>query len=680
MHASDEAEGLMIRPTGGDAPNAQARSECLAAVQNTLNTVILRADELLFALAGQSGEGVDLHLNTLRYLRSIRASFARAVTQHLFELCETGAAIEALEIDPQISQALGRLTSHAESSHLTIIDALQGTLDTPALALTLPAGAILPGGLTAAIAAFMADHPAEVPILLLFVRLLDQLLVPALDETYHNIQSILRRHGIDRDNHKPEMDIDYTATGVLDREALLAHLDAVQEHVCNQALDPQPELHKLRGVPELPHEAVLVPELQRLMDLMGLMVYDGVTAPNLCSSLKALLLRMHLPLLKAVLLDDQVLHNANHPVRQLWSRLLELARAPNADQAPWRPRVERIVSSLCRDFRHDLGIFDKALEKLRTVEHLPRDITPAMQRAPSRSSPGIGFYEARTAATQAIHAILADQGVVPSALRTFLLQTWGPLMLLIAQRTGPQGDEWEAAHAMMRALVAFAAPHPAEPETALRPLLDRMQALLTKNGLGQKDFHPAFEELHQALQKSIARPQAAPAPDACHPPPLTLPEPEPVPMPAGFENTPGIKARTILQAGAVTSPSPAARVAETHAEPPAPPTAAQPPALPSRAVGEFIRLAFHPGEWYLVHTGGAQVPRRLKAYLVDNARGMLVFSDRLERPILERPIAQFVEDVLAGRSHPVFDDERYNQALKQLRQNISASTPSPEPR
>ncbi|HET19371.1 MAG TPA: DUF1631 family protein, partial [Chromatiales bacterium] len=573
---------------------------------------------------------------------------------------------------PQITQALGRLTSHAESSHLTIIDTLQGDLDAPAAALTLPAGAILPGGLTSAIAAFMADHPAQVPILMLFVRLLDQLLVPALDETYHNIQSILQRHGIDRGSQKPGMEIDHAATGVLDREALLAHLDAIQERVCSQALDTEPELHKLRGVPELPHEAVLVPELQRLMDLMGLMVYDGVTAPNLCSSFKAPLLRMHLPLLKAVLLDGQVLHNANHPVRQLWSRLLELARTPNADQAPWRPRVERIVSSLCSDFRHDLGIFEKALEKLRTAEHLPRDITPAMQRAPSRSSPGISFNEARTAATQSVQAILAAQGAVPPTLRTFLLQTWGPLMLLIAQRAGPQGDEWETAHAMMRELVAFAAPHPVEPETALRPLLDRMQALLTKNGLGQKGFHQAFEELHQALQKSMARPQAAPAPEASHPPPLSLPEP--VPMPAGLEGTPGIKARTILQAGAVASGTPAAHVAEAHAEPQAPP-AAPPAALPGRAVEEFIRLAFHPGDWYLVHAGDAQVPRRLKAFLVDDTLGMLVFSDRLERPILERPIAQFVEDVLAGRSHPVFEDERYSHALKQLRQNISASTP-----
>lgn len=682
MHASDEAEALMSRLTSGHSPNKQARSECLAAFRDTLNTVMLRADELLFALAGQSGEGegVDLHLNTLRYLRSIRTSFAETVTQHLHEWCETGETAAPLEIDPQLTQALARLTSHAESNHFPVIDALQGDLDSPAAALTLPAGVILPSGLTSAIAAFMADHPAQVPILILFVRLLDQLLVPALDETYHNIKAILQRHGVDEQSRRPGMEIDHAATGVMDREALLAHLDAIQERICSQALDTEPELHKLRGVPELPQEAALLPELQRLMDLMGLMVYDGVTAPDLSGSFKAPLLRMHLPLLKAVLLDGGVLHDANHPVRQLWNRMLELARSPNADQAPWRPRVERVVGSLCSDFRHDLGIFEKALEKLRTAEHLPRDITPAMERAPSRNAPGISFNEARTAATQAIHATLAAHGTVPPVLRTFLLQTWGPLMLLIAQRTGPQGGEWEAALAMMRDLVAFSVPdHPA-PDEGLRALLDRMQALLTKNGLEQKGFHQAFEELNQVLQRVMARPQpAARAPEA-QPGPISMPEP--VSMPKATEGAPGIEARTILPAGAMAASAPASDVkVSAEGQPAAVATkVAEPASLPPRAVEEFVRLAFHPGDWYLVHVGEDQVPRRLKAYLFDASQGMLVFSDRLERPILERPIVQFVEDVLASRSHPVFEDERYSHALKQLRLSLSTSTPSPEPR
>jgi hypothetical protein len=103
-------------------------------------------------------------------------------------------------------------------------------------------------------------------------------------------------------------------------------------------------------------------------------------------------------------------------------------------------------------------------------------------------------------------------------------------------------------------------------------------------------------------------------------------------------------------------------------------------ALPQRVVDEFIRMAFQPGDWFLVHVAEGQVPRRLKAYHVDTTLGVLVFADRLEQPVLERPIGQFIDDVLAGRSHPVFEDERHAHALRQLRQHISTSLPGTERR
>ncbi len=613
------------------------RQACLAAFRDALGAILLQAEELLFALAGQSSEGgaVDLHLDTLRYLRSLRSDGAQTITRHLAEQWEGGKT--DAEVDPLVIQALDRLAVHAEAVHFEALAAIERGLQAAGAGAAFSMDDLRPQAFTSAIAAYLAEQPAPPPVQLLLVRLLDQLLVPAMDEMYQRIKQVLEPHGRAGEGYTPGETVDHTATGVMDRDALLAHLDAIQSRVCDRVPDQVTELHQLRGVPELPQEVVLAPELQRLTNLMGLMVYDAVTDPGLSVSFKTTLLRMHLPLMKAALLDREVLHDAKHPVRQLWSRLVDLARVPNAEHTPWRPRVERIIGSLCSDFAHDLGIFSTALEKLRTAEHLPRDISPAMERAASQHAPAVSFNEARTAATQAIHTTLASHGTVPQPLRTFLLQTWGPLMLLIAQRTGPQGDDWEQAHGMMRELVRLSAAGDTSRPGGAEPLLHRMQETLRRHGLEQRGFHKAFEELRQALESTA--------------PETKKPEAE-APPASG------------------SSPQPAQ-----------PPSLPQPSlALPPRVVDEFIRMAFQPGDWFLVHVAEGQVPRRLKAYHADTSQGVLVFADRLERPVLERSISQFIDDVLAGRSHPVFEDERHGHALRQLRQHISTSLPGTERR
>lgn len=614
------------------------RQACLATFRDALGTVLLQAEELLFALAGQSNEGgaIDLHLDTLRYLRSLRGDAALAITRHLEKQWEGGKT--DAKVDPLVIQALGRLAVHAEAVHFEALATIERGLQAAGAKAAFSMDDLKPQAFASAIAAYLAERPAPPPMQLLLVRLLDQLLVPAMGEMYQRIKQALEPHSLVGEGHAPGETVDHTATRVMERDALLAHLDAIQARVCDRPPDQVTELRQLRSVPELPQEVVLAPELQRLMDLMGLMVYDAVTDPGLSVSFKSTLLRMRLPLMKAALLDREVLHNARHPVRQLWNRLVDLARVPNAEHAPWRPRVERVIGSLCSNFAHDLGIFSTALEKLRAAEHLPRDIAPAMEQTASQRAPAVSFNEARTAATQAIRTTLASHDKVPQPLRTFLLQTWGPLMLLIAQRTGPQGDDWEQACGMMRELVGLLTAEGACRQEGMEPLLHRMQETLRRHGLEQRGFHKTFEELRQALESAA---QETPKPEAKAPP------------------------------ASGSSPQPAQ-------QPPSLPQTSL--ALPPGVVDEFIRMAFHPGDWFLVHVAEGQVPRRLKAYHVDTTRGVLVFADRLEQPVLERPIGQFIDDVLAGRSHPVFEDERHAHALRQLRQSISTSPPGTERR
>lgn len=611
-------------------PSKTVHEAILTALQETLSTVLLRAEELLFTLAAQSGDArsVDLHLDTLRYLRDLRGKGMGTILHGLQEPQTPSATAGAA----RVLQALERLALHVEAVHFETLAAIEREL--------VPFGAdgdrlirsLRPQSLSAALAIHLMEQPASPAIQLLLIRLLEQLLVPALGETYRDSLALLKLHRPAGSQGVHGEDIDHTASGVMQRDALLAHLDAIQARPCDPASPPDPDLSVLRGIPDLPPGATLAPDIQRLMDLMGLMVYDAVTDPSIPPGFKASLLRMRLPLLKAALLDREVLHDTRHPVRQLWSRLIELARAPGAEQAPWRSRVEHVIAQLCKDFARDLGIFTRALDKLRSTEYLPRDIAPAMARgSTAQPSPSLSFNAARHAATQAIHTTLAAHGTIPPAVRTFLLQTWGPLLLMVAQRAGPQGEPWDQAVGMMQELIGLTDAGGKNLRERREPLLARMQDTLRHYGLEQRGFLKALESLRQALDDHAAT-QALPAA-----PPAPLAPSFPTPQPA-------------------------------------------PPALPPRAVEEFLRAAVQPGDWYLVHLAEGQAPRRLKAYHVDRELDMVVFADRMGRPVLDRPIALFIADVLAGRSRAVFAEERHDYALRHLRQALSSSSPGMEHR
>lgn len=593
------------------------RQPCLIILRDTLQAVLLEAEELLFTLTrqAQDHQALDLHLDTLRYLRNLRQ---HALPDMLRQL-EAPEAHQPPPLNPVLEQALERLALHIEASHINLIAALEGKLEALGLDPKLALYGFRPRDISTAIAQQLAAQPADLASQLFVLRLLDQLLVPALGTVYQHLHQQLESCSAANHGQGLPPCIDPQATGILDREALLAHFERLQQRLCQQTLPTNIELPQLRRVPELPADTLLTPDMQYTLDLMGLMIYDALTDPTVSEELKPLLLRMHLPLLKATVLDPTIVRNPQHPVRQLWTRLVLLARQAKAAQAPWRTRVERLIQDLCLNLGQDLALFARTLEKLRSIEYLPRDFTPAMQRQREHTCSCLSFNEARSLATDTIHAVLAEyDDQIPTWLRTFLLQTWGPLLLIIAQHQGHASQDWMEAVGLMRRLLRLACYQEAEDENPQR-LLEAMHACMKQHGLEQPAFQKALKELFQQLEAN-----SRPAPSASAP--------------------------------ASSTPIPAASSPESI-----------PLKLPLRVIEAFLRQAFRPGDWYLIHSPLDPIPRRLKAYHADLALGVVVFADRLERPVLELPLQQFIQDILANRTHPVFPDDRHELALSQLK-------------
>jgi hypothetical protein len=70
-----------------------------------------------------------------------------------------------------------------------------------------------------------------------------------------------------------------------------------------------------------------------------------------------------------------------------------------------------------------------------------------------------------------------------------------------------------------------------------------------------------------------------------------------------------------------------------------------------------------PGAWFEIYRGEGKAKRRLKLSVVLEDIGRLLFADRTGRGVLEVELEGFLQDLSAGRTTLINDDNRFDQAL-----------------
>ncbi|MEW6764507.1 MAG: DUF1631 family protein [Pseudomonadota bacterium] len=600
----------------------------LESLEYCFASILLQTDDLLFALAGgtQQGDHINLHLDTLRFLRTLRSPWPHRLSEALLRSWEQPGrpgADDRCELEAAGRQGLETFSRHVEALHLPQIESVrqrlcraaqEGRNDVP------PPDGLDPAQLAHALACSLAAYEGPQSINALVIRLLDQLLAPALGDFYQEVDDLLASHRLLplRDEsliHDPE------ATGELDRTALIAHLDRLQADMRDKPGICQTLWSQ--GLPPLPDGCTVPTELKRPMELMGALVYDTLTRDEVKPKARDTLACLYIPLLKAALLDSMVISNAHHPARRLWQELgKRLAEADASEEA----RITGLVHEFVRRFEHDLGAFQATLGKLRTPQPPPGASRPSVIPAASQPSPSpvassgsqppTGFAEAREATTESIRQALAGRRL-PDGARTFLLRTWGPLLLNLAQAEGIHAASFHQACRLMHTLARQTA-LPISAKTGIQETLNTMHAMLEARQLHPLEGAHAIARVREEIQALAEAP--------------------------------------IHAASSPTTPLPLTNDSAAH--------------IPADALDTFLRTTLQPGDWFLVHLGPEQGPRRLKVFHVDVRQGMVVLADRLDRPVLDRPLHGFIDDMLADRSRPVFDDERHIFALNLLRQQI----------
>ncbi|ATE79730.1 MULTISPECIES: DUF1631 domain-containing protein [Pseudomonas] len=226
---------------------------------------------------------------------------------------------------------------------------------------------------------------------------------------------------------------------------------------------------------------------------------------NLPDSLKALIGRLQIPMLKVAVLDKSFFSRSSHPARRLLNEIAAAAMGWGECDDHQRDslylRIEQVVQRLLNDFVDDPAIFSELLADFLAFTNDERRRSELLEQRTRDAEEGRARTElARQRVEQALNQVLVGK-VLPHSVVVFVQEAWSKVLLLTGLKHGDQSAEWHADVQTMEQLIWSVQRHD-EPDASLR-LLALVPGLLKslRDGLNSSAFDPfATSEFFSELE------------------------------------------------------------------------------------------------------------------------------------------------------------------------------------
>lgn len=210
-------------------------------------------------------------------------------------------------------------------------------------------------------------------------------------------------------------------------------------------------------------------------------------------TMKALISRLQIPMLKVAMLDRSFFNKGGHPARKLLNEIATAAigwnEKPEGQRDPLKDKVESIVQALLENFDSNLDVFDSLLSEFtrfldvesrrgQLIEQRTRDAEEGMARNES----------AKGTVQQSIDRIIGNK-TLPESAQTLLEDGWGQYMSLTYLKHGDQSEAWNHALTVAENLVWSVCPDIDKPD-ARSHLLSMIPGLLKsiRAGLSEASY------------------------------------------------------------------------------------------------------------------------------------------------------------------------------------------------
>ena len=248
-----------------------------------------------------------------------------------------------------------------------------------------------------------------------------------------------------------------------------------------------------------------------LVSMLFEFILDDRTLPD---SLKALIGRLQIPMLKVAVIDKTFFSRGSHPARRLLNEIASAAlgwgEQDDAQRDSLYQKIEQVVQRLLNDFVDDPVIFSELLAEFLAFTGDERRRSELLEQRTRDAEEGSAKAAmARREVEQALNERLLGK-TLPEVVVRLLQEAWSKVLMLTCLKHGVESAEWQAALATMDDLVWSVELHE-EPEARMR-LLEMVPGLLKalREGMASAAFDPfstgeffsQLEALHvQAFQR-----------------------------------------------------------------------------------------------------------------------------------------------------------------------------------
>lgn len=228
-----------------------------------------------------------------------------------------------------------------------------------------------------------------------------------------------------------------------------------------------------------------------LVSMLFEFILDDRSLPD---SLKALIGRLQIPMLKVAVLDKTFFSRGSHPARRLLNEIAASAlgwgEQDHARRDSLYQKIEHVVQRLLHDFVDDPAIFSELLTEFLAFTGDERRRSDLLEQRTRDAEEGSAKAElARRQVEQALNERLLGK-TLPQVVVSLLQEAWSQVLMLTCLKHGSESSEWVAALATMDDLVWSVEPHE-DPEARLR-LLELVPGLLKalREGMTSAAFDP----------------------------------------------------------------------------------------------------------------------------------------------------------------------------------------------
>jgi Protein of unknown function (DUF1631) len=280
-------------------------------------------------------------------------------------------------------------------------------------------------------------------------------------------------------------------------------------HVAGLQQDMHNVLRDLQDSPVGAHANQLEAMTIELVAMLFDFIFETKDLPD---SIKALIGRLQIPVLKAAMLDGAFFSKKSHPSRLLVNALARagIGWSPTmGHDDPLYRKVESIVHRILDDFTDDVGLFDTMREELEAFlaeeeKQSELSIASSAEEINARDRAQI----AEVMATAEIERRLKEYPT-PNFLATFLREKWRGTLAQLYQQDGEESEAWNSALNTLDDLVWSVQPKRATDDrkrlvAMLRNLLKRLHGGLhyvTFEAGERESFMSNLVEAHAAAVK-----------------------------------------------------------------------------------------------------------------------------------------------------------------------------------